>query len=511
MMLTINNKCTVGSVYIFLRRLITKAKIWCFALAFLFIFMPIVDAETITYNVCKNGCEYSDLNTVFNEINDANNHAEVIINILDNGEYFANSSVYNENVDSIKIFGNNNKINLNDSWIELVKNVYIENLILNIVNKSGIVGFTNFGNTDSISNGDHLDYKINISNVIINSTMDHDSYYIGLVGGEINTNNCIINVPILTMISTLYFNDSQISNSIITTGGGGIATRIYIPYGNYVSPIVREKNNEDIVLNNFVNNINSGRLIETYLSIETDMPKELTNNIFIYQEANKTIKENTNISEFEKEFVDTYKDSIGYDDIKDLPVEWKSQDETIAKVENGIIKVIKPGKVDIVGTKGNDIDTIHLTIESSSSGIIEKKETDTKNYAQADFSSSDLDSIIPLTNEEQSLKEAGKNVDVFLEVKEANETVAKEEKELIEEKLSSNEEIGTYLDVSLFKQVEGEEASKIEKTNGNIKVSLEEYTNYIINNMSDKLRTYKVTFKKVDGKYYFVSSEIYKS
>lgn len=42
-------------------------------------------------------------------------------------------------------------------------------------------------------------------------------------------------------------------------------------------------------------------------------------------------------------------------------------------------------------------------------------------------------------------------------------------------------------------------------------LSLEEYTNYIINNMSDKLRTYKVTFKKVDGKYYFVSSEIYKS
>lgn len=42
-------------------------------------------------------------------------------------------------------------------------------------------------------------------------------------------------------------------------------------------------------------------------------------------------------------------------------------------------------------------------------------------------------------------------------------------------------------------------------------LSLEEYTNYVLSNMSDKLRTYKVVFKKADGNYYFVSSEIYKS
>lgn len=39
-------------------------------------------------------------------------------------------------------------------------------------------------------------------------------------------------------------------------------------------------------------------------------------------------------------------------------------------------------------------------------------------------------------------------------------------------------------------------------------LQIKEYTNYVLNNMSDKLRTYKVTYKKVDGNYYFVSSEI---
>ena len=39
-------------------------------------------------------------------------------------------------------------------------------------------------------------------------------------------------------------------------------------------------------------------------------------------------------------------------------------------------------------------------------------------------------------------------------------------------------------------------------------LSLDEYVDYVLNNMSDKLRTYKITYKKVDGNYYFVSSEI---
>ena len=99
-----------------------------------------------------------------------------------------------------------------------------------------------------------------------------------------------------------------------------------------------------------------GIISDTLLNV--GVPPEKNNNIYYYQEINKTIKVNTTISEFEKEFVDTYKDSIGYDDIKDLSIEWKSQDNSIARVENGIIKVVKPGKVDIVGTKGNDIDTI---------------------------------------------------------------------------------------------------------------------------------------------------------
>ena len=39
---------------------------------------------------------------------------------------------------------------------------------------------------------------------------------------------------------------------------------------------------------------------------------------------------------------------------------------------------------------------------------------------------------------------------------------------------------------------------------------IKELAEYALENMSDKLNTYKHTFKKIDGKYYWYSSEIVK-
>ncbi len=56
-----------------------------------------------------------------------------------------------------------------------------------------------------------------------------------------------------------------------------------------------------------------------------------------------------------------------------------------------------------------------------------------------------------------------------------------------------------------------EEASEncpSELNGSNYKKEIAEYSKYALNNMNDKLTTYKHTFKKVDGKYYWQSSEL---
>lgn len=505
MMLTIDYKYAVGEVYTFLSYLITKAKAWCFALAFLFVFMPIVNAETLTYNVCKSGCEYDDLNSVIESINNLEKGNDIIINFLNNENYDFNRGWEFYEQSKIIINGKNNNLSMDYLSFYAFKDVEINNINFNLNQGFSFRGTLNEGDSRNQTNQEKA--RATLSNVNFSY-----SPQILMTDGIYNFNNTILNGILLASNTDMVFSNSKVGTILAgITMGPGDSTNIYIrANSSFNNPIKRVTNTMSslestgfgFLLNENINSLfelDLSDIREFYESMGVTITDEIAaiidgmknNNIFIYQETNKIIKENTNISEFEKEFVDTYKDSEGYDDIKDLPVNWKSEDESIAKVENRIIKVIKPGKVDLVGTKGNDIDTIHLTVEPSSSGTVEKKEPETKNYAQADFSSNDLNSVIPLTNEEQVLKDSGKNVEVFLEVKDVSKTVAPEEKNLIEEKLSSNEEIGTYIDVSLFKQVEGEEASKIEKTNGNIKVSLN-VPDSLINKDNKIKRTYYI-------------------
>ena len=108
------------------------------------------------------------------------------------------------------------------------------------------------------------------------------------------------------------------------------------------------------------------------------LSRDANNVLYYYQEKSKTINEDINISEIEKEFVNTYEDSFGYDDIKNAAITWTSADESIVKIENGVVKVLKSGNVDLTANKGNDYYTMHLTVEKASiaekiTNTIEKK------------------------------------------------------------------------------------------------------------------------------------------
>ncbi|MBQ8924349.1 MAG: hypothetical protein IJ053_06090, partial [Lachnospiraceae bacterium] len=161
---------------------------------------------------------------------------------------------------------------------------------------------------------------------------------------------------------------------------------------------------------------------------------------------------------------------------------------------------IEPGKakVTIKDVDGGNyiIQTIETTFNIIDPGIIEVIEPDTPNAVEADFAEnpSEIISKIEFTDEEKEAQENGKNIFVFLEVEDISDSVPSADKKLVEDILNMSFEklgivnensdsgsnskaaglkVGMYLDISLFKQVEGESKVKVSETSGTIKIAFE--------------------------------------
>ena len=106
-------------------------------------------------------------------------------------------------------------------------------------------------------------------------------------------------------------------------------------------------------------------------------------------------------------------------------------------------------------------------------GEITKDDID-DNYLDTNISNADeeLISIIPVSDDDETKLKDGKDLTVFVEVEDASKTITKYNADLMSEKLNSTEKIGTYLDINIFKQFEGEEKQLIEKTDAPLKVSV---------------------------------------
>ena len=135
--------------------------------------------------------------------------------------------------------------------------------------------------------------------------------------------------------------------------------------------------------------------------------------------------------------------------------------------KNATFIIIDPGKVEFIDP---------TTPNSNNAKVIESAD---EVIAKIDFTDEDLDKI-----------NQGKNIDVYLEVKDINDSISSSDKDKIEEKLG-NDKLGLYLDVSLFKKVEGEEATKITETKTPITISFE-IPEELINKDSNVERTFKV-------------------
>ena len=129
---------------------------------------------------------------------------------------------------------------------------------------------------------------------------------------------------------------------------------------------------------------------------------------------------------------------------------------------------IIPGKADLI--EPEEANSYNSTLNGSVDELLEK---------------------IKFTDEDKSAMTNGKNIDIYLEVKDISDKVSENDKQKIEEKLSENQKIGIYLDVNLFKRVEGEAAEKITETNETLKISFEIPEN-LINKDPNIIRVYKI-------------------
>ena len=161
----------------------------------------------------------------------------------------------------------------------------------------------------------------------------------------------------------------------------------------------------------------------------------------------------------------------------------------VVKDDNG--NIIDESEYDITYENNTEIGTATITIKNktNSNYVINKSvtfnivkkgvtkvvepTTPNVNSAKTTDTAEELLAKIDFTDEETNAINSGKNIEVYLEVKDISDSVSASDKEKIEKELGSNDTIGMYLDVNLFKKIDGEEATKITETNEEIEISFE--------------------------------------
>ena len=138
-----------------------------------------------------------------------------------------------------------------------------------------------------------------------------------------------------------------------------------------------------------------------------------------------------------------------------------------------------------------------ISNESGKLKVIEPEEPNSYD-AEIDVSDEELISKIDITEEEKEVMEnEGKNISIYLEVKDITDSIPDSDKEQLEAKVADEEIIGIYLDVNLFKKVDGEDPTKITETTTPIKITFT-IPDELINTDTSIKRTYKV-FRLHDG------------
>lgn len=471
------------------------------------ILLPVtINAETYTYEICKSGCEYNDFKTMFDAFKNNSNITaddDVVINFKDDGVYAADTST--------KLTAKKNyylTINGNDATIinysflfNSIKGTRINNLNMgqSINNNLLEANYSDYYNP-SFNITDGLTIRVIAGPITINNC-NVSNFSIGLTTSPEGYDKAAVNiynskVNYLAVLGDLYVENSDIylaAPYISNTNTAVIKNSSLYLLANGT------KDNEDAYIDVYDTEFKELNYFDAKHNLDDGISFANNTKYGIIDNANNTTNSgnvktrlhyNKDISIKKGEKIN-YIELFNYLNENDEII-YAIDDENIVKVDNNIITGLESGTTKIVATNKNGLIDYTLNVNVLlEEGTIEKKETAKENFGKADFSADNLVNVIPLTQEEQDKKEQGKDIDVFLDVKDITESVLEEEKVLINEKVSTNETLAMYLDVNLFKQVEGEEATKIEETNGNVLVSFK-IPEELINKNPSINRTYYI-------------------
>lgn len=96
--------------------------------------------------------------------------------------------------------------------------------------------------------------------------------------------------------------------------------------------------------------------------------------------------------------------------------------------------------------------------------------------------SEEISNLIPLTDEETKALKNGTNLFVFVEAIDASSLISTDDKIIIENNLDNNSRIGMYLDINLYKKIDGKDKIKVLETPNKLKISIEIPENLIRSN-----------------------------
>lgn len=108
-------------------------------------------------------------------------------------------------------------------------------------------------------------------------------------------------------------------------------------------------------------------------------------------------------------------------------------------------------------------------------------------------------------SEEESMKNEGKNISIYLEVKDITDTISESDKEQFENNINKDT-IGLYLDINLYKKVDGEEPTKITGTTTPIKITFT-IPEQLLNTDTNMQRTFKI-YRLHEGKITAINVEV---
>ena len=374
----------------------------------LFLMPVIVNAETITYEICKNGCEYDEVYSVGLNINQDPNLADkdIIIKVTDSATYDwpVENAIFGSNdniIKSLSIDFGNSYINNNYDYIYV--NFYVDNLSLKNINYIGDneeTFYINSAKKVTISNSkvDAISFLYDTEDeILLNDVLNIDSQSLN-------------NIKVLGLAGNIGIKNMDFSNTVLRIIGGKINI--------WNSNIFRLMNS--LEKNTAETNIYNSKFHSLIYKQLRDDGSEYDDDFDVWRTINDGRKIN-NITNFDRYIFDVYliyyhyfsnttvyfdkeaeikvNDKLNLVDYldyftEDKEISYTIEDETIAKIENKELIGLKPGntKVEVTTDDGHVIYNINLTVYTVSEKKVSMK-AETKLKLNSVFNDLDMSNI----------------------------------------------------------------------------------------------------------------------